>query len=386
MKRRRGNGEGAVYQRADAQWCASVTAGYDPNGKRRRKTIYGATKDVLLQKLAKLQRDVVGGTLVDSERTTVAQHLKHWLEDSARPAIRPATYRSYKGLIENHINPHIGGVPLVKLSPLHVQGLYSTMERNGCSGRLRQMVHAVLHNALGRALKWNLVVRNVCEAVESPKAAKKMMQVWNPQEAGTFLATAADDRLYALYVLAIATGLRQGELLGLDWTDIDLNEAMLSVRRQLSEDAGVLEFTEPKTDKGRRRVDLPAFAVAALREHRKRMMVEGHPAPLVFCDTDGNPIRKSNLLRRSFFPLLKEAKVPRIRFHDLRHTAATLLLTQGVHPKIVQERLGHSQISLTMDTYSHVLPSMQKDAAAKLDGMFTKLQKRERKQVASGTS
>src|ERR1019366_7582156 len=164
----------------------------------------------------------------------------------------------------------------VKLSPLHVQGLYSTMERNGCSGRLRQMVHAVLHNALGRALKWNLVVRNVCEAVESPKAAKKMMQVWNPQEAGTFLATAADDRLYALYVLAIATGLRQGELLGLHWTDVDLNEAMLSVRRQLSEDAGVLEFTEPKTDKGRRRVDLPAFAVAALREHRKRMMVEGH--------------------------------------------------------------------------------------------------------------
>ena len=132
----------------------------------------------------------------------------------------------------------------------------------------------------------------------------------------------------------------------------------------------MLEFTEPKTDKGRRRVDLPAFAVAALREHRKRMLAEGHPGPLVFCDSEGKPIRKSNLLRRSFFPLLKEAKVPRIRFHDLRHTAATLLLSQGVHPKIVQERLGHSQISLTLDTYSHVLPSMQKEAAAKLDKLL----------------
>jgi integrase len=144
---------------------------------------------------------------------------------------RPATYRSYNGLIEKHINPHIGGVSLAKLSPVHVQGLYLSMERDGCSGRLRQMVHAVLHNALGRALKWNLVMRNVCDAVESPKVTKRAMQVWIPQEASKFLAVAAEDRLYALYVLAIATALRQEELLGLYWTDIDLNEATLSVRR-----------------------------------------------------------------------------------------------------------------------------------------------------------
>jgi len=196
------------------------------------------------------------------------------------------------------------------------------------------------------------------------------MQVLDLADIGKFLKAAQNDRLHALYVLAIATGLRQGELLGLHWDDIDMQGAASSVRRQLSEDAGVLELTEPKTDKGRRRVDLPQFAVEALRAHHERMLAEGHSGPWLFCDSAGNPLRKSNLLRRSFFPLLLQAKVPRVRFHDLRHSAATLLLSQGVHPKIVQERLGHSQISLTLDTYSHVLPSMQREAAAKLDKLF----------------
>jgi len=370
MKRRRGNGEGGVYRRDDGQWCASVTIGYDEVGKRRRRVVYGSTKAAALEKLAKLQADAVSGTLIETERITVAVFLKRWLEDSSRPAVRPATYRSYKGLIDNHINEQIGGVALSKLTPAHVQALYGAMERAKRSPRLRQMAHAVLHKALGQALKWNLVFRNVCDAVDKPRVARKAIQVLDIDQIRKFLKTTASDRLHALYVLAVSTGLRQGEILGLHWQDIDLKTAALSVRRQLSEDAGVLQLTEPKTDKGRRRVDLPEFAVEVLREHRKRMLAEGHPGPWVFCDSEGNPIRKSNMLRRSFFPLLLEAKVPRIRFHDLRHSAATLLLSQGVHPKIVQERLGHSQISLTLDTYSHVLPSMQREAAAKLDKLF----------------
>ncbi len=196
------------------------------------------------------------------------------------------------------------------------------------------------------------------------------MQVLDAAQVGQLLQAAREDRLHAVYVLAVATGLRQGELLGLHWEDVDMKQGALTVRRQLSEEGGVLQFTEPKTAKGRRRVELPEFATAALHEHRKRMLAAGTPGPLVFCDTEGNPIRKRNLLRRSFQPLLQRAELPKIRFHDLRHTAATLLLSQGVHPKIVQERLGHAQISLTLDTYSLVLPSMQKEAAAKLDSLL----------------
>lgn len=378
MSRRRGNGEGAIFRRADGQWCTTATIGYDANGKRRRRTLYGPTRDAVSEKLKKLHGDILNGAVIDAQRLTVAKFLERWLQDVSRPSIRPATYRSYAGLIRLHINPSLGGVQLSKLVPPQVQGLYATLERAGRSPRLREMVHAVLHKAFDQAVKWNLMMRNVCDAVEKPRAPKKAMQVLTIEEVGRFLKVAKADRLSALYVLAVATGLRQGELLGLQWQDVDLDAGTLAVRRQLSEDAGVLQFTEPKSDKGRRRVDLPAFAVKALRAHRKRMLKEGTPGPLVFCDTDGKPIRKSNLLRRSFFPLLTEAKVPRVRFHDLRHTSATLLLTQGVHPKVVQERLGHSQISLTLDTYSHVLPSMQKDAAAKLDSLLAGIRSRNR--------
>ncbi len=184
------------------------------------------------------------------------------------------------------------------------------------------------------------------------------------------LETARGDRLEALYVLAVTTGLRQGELLGLQWEDVDLAGAALHVRHTLHELNGRLWIGEPKTRRARRQVDLPSIAVVALQDHRERMLIEGHSDGLVFCDTQGGPLRKSNLLRRSFLPLLKRAGLPTIRFHDLRHTAATLLLAQGVHPKIVQERLGHSQISLTLDTYSHVLPGMGREAASKLDALL----------------
>jgi integrase len=162
-KHRRGNGEGAVYERADGQWCGSVTIGYDEQGKRRRRTVYGPTKGDALEKLAKLQSDVVNGVLVEPARTTVAEFLKRWLKDVAKPAIRPATHRLYDGMIRNHINPCIGGVGLAKLTAVHVQGLYTTMESKGGSARLRQLAHAVLHKALGQALKWNLVVDTTLE-------------------------------------------------------------------------------------------------------------------------------------------------------------------------------------------------------------------------------
>lgn len=180
---------------------------------------------------------------------------------------------------------------------------------------------------------------------------------------------AKGDPLEALYVVAVGTGARLGELLALRWEDATLEDASLSIRRTLVDINGKLEIGEPKTTRSRRRIDLPAFVVDALRRHRARIGAHPHPKAWIFADSKGGPLRKSNVARRSFQPLLKQAGLPRIRFHDLRHTAASLLLARGVHPKVVQERLGHATIAITLDTYSHVIPSMQKAAAAELDAL-----------------
>ncbi len=369
MRSRRGRGEGSVFRRRDGVWVGVVTAGYDDRGKRKRRTVYGATKGDVLEKLARLRADALGGMLGDPQRLTVATFLHRWLEDVARPSVRASVHRRYTEIVRLRIVPHIGGVVLSRLTPAHVQGMLAFLEK-GVSPRGRQMAYDRLHRALGQALQWGMVPRNVCDAVTRPRAPRPTMQVLIPEQVNALLEVARADRFHALYVLAVATGLRQGELLGLQWDDVDLGRAVLHVRRALHELAGRLWLDEPKSAKARRTVDLPVIAVAVLREHRERMLAEGHPHGFVFCDTQGGPVRKSNLVRRSFLPLLKRAGLPRIRFHDLRHTAATLLLLQGVHPKVVQERLGHSQISITLDTYSHVLPSMGREAAAKLDALF----------------
>jgi integrase len=359
-----------VFRRRDGVWAGSVTVGYDEHGKRKRRTLYGGTKGSVLEKLARLRADALAGTLGDPQRLTVAAFLHLWLEDVARPSVRASVHRRYADIVRLRIVPQIGGIALSRLTPVHVQSMLTSLENKGVSPRGRQMAYDRLHRALGQAVQWGMVPRNVCDAVTRPRAPRPTMQVLTPEQSNVLLTVARGDRFYALYVLAVTTGLRQGELLGLQWGDVDLAGAVLHVRHALHEMAGRLWLDEPKTAKARRAVDLSAVAVAALPEHRERMLAEGHPLEFVFCDSHGGPVRKSNLIRRSFLPLLKRAGLPRIRFHDLRHTAATLLLLQGVHPKVVQERFGHSQISITLDTYSHVLPSMGREAAAKLDALF----------------
>lgn len=359
-----------MFRRRDGVWAGSVTVGYDERGTRKRRTVYGAAKADVLEKLARLRADALAGILGDPQRLTVATFLHRWLEDVARPSVRASVHRRYTEIVRLRIVPQIGGIGLSRLTPVHVQSLLTSLENKGVSPRGRQMAYDRLHRALGQAVQWGLVPRNVCDAVTRPRAPRPTMRVLSPEQVNVLLTAAREDRFHALYVLAVTTGLRQGELLGLQWDDIDLASAAVHVRHALHEVAGRLWLDEPKTTKARRAVDLPAVTVAALREHRERMRAEGHPQEFVFCDTQGGPVRKSNLVRRSFLPLLKRASLPRIRFHDLRHTAATLLLLQGVHPKVVQERLGHSQISIALDTYSHVLPSMGREAAARLDALL----------------
>ena len=368
---RRGNGEGSIYQRPDGRWSAQISMGFNAQGKRIRRTIYGDTKKDVQDELAKLQGQKVDGMLTMPAKTTVAAFLTCWLEDVARPQIRPATFACYEGIIDNHLTPRVGGVRLDRLTPVHVQSLYSALEADGASSYTRRLCHAVLRLALKQAVKWGLLPRNVCDSVEAPRVKRGEIQPLTPGQVGDLLKAAKGNRLEALYVVAVATGMRMGELFGLQWADVDLTAAAIFVRHALQELNGKLTLGEPKTAKGKRRIELPKLAVDALHEHRKRQLAAGHLASgYVFTNTKGNPLRRSHFHRQDFKPLLTTAKLPDIRFHDLRHTAATLLLLEGTHPKIVQERLGHSQISVTLDTYSHVLPTMQKSAAAQLDRLL----------------
>jgi integrase len=196
------------------------------------------------------------------------------------------------------------------------------------------------------------------------------MKFLSAEQSQHLLKFAAADRFHALYVLAISTGMRMGELFALAWPDIDFDSASIMVQRSLEEISGELTIKEPKTPTSRRRIDLPAFAVDALQGHRRRMLAEGHVAGPVFCDTKGGYLRRSNFRRNSFEPLLARGDLPEVRFHDLRHTAATLLLLRGIHPKIVSERLGHARVQITLDRYSHVLPTMQKEAADQLERLL----------------
>ena len=387
MRRRRGNGEGSIYQRKDGRWCATMNMGYNGEGKRVRRTIYGSTKKQVQEKLVRLQTQKLDGTLGEPTKLTVTQFLDRWLEDSAKPTIRESTYENYRLMIRLHIVPYIGGVVLSKLTPAHVQGMQSRILNTGVSPRTCQLARQILHRAIEQGVKWGMVPRNVCDAVDPPRVPKRPMKTFTPEQAFRFLKEAEQDRLSAMYVLAISAGLRMGELLAIQWQDIDFDAGTLSVQRGLVEVNGRQLIQEPKTAKGRRMVDLPRFAVDALLEHRKRTLAEGHARiPWVFCTKGGELLRKNNVRSSSYMGILKRANqkfteqaekkgvipelLPIIRFHDLRHTAATIMLSQGVHPKIVQERLGHSTISMTLDTYSHVLPTMQKEAVEKLDRLY----------------
>jgi integrase len=380
QRARRGRGEGSIYQRTDGTWCATYSAGYAASGRRVRKTIFGLSKEEVAKKLSKVQATRMDGSFVEPSRMRLSTLLERWVEDAARPSIRQTTYYSYKGIIKNHIDPRIGGTTLAILNPIHIQRLYADMERDGVGPRVRQLTHAVLRRALKQALRWGLVARNPCDAIDPPRVPKRQISPLTAEEVQQLLDAAKGDRLYAVYVVAIGTGMRLGEIFGLQWPDVDLKGRAINVQNTLIEINGKLSLAEPKTPKSRRRVDLPQFVVDALTKHRAQSVREGFAKqPWVFCNSTGGPLRRTHFHVNHFKPLLDVADLPVIRFHDLRHTSATLLLAAGVHPKVVQERLGHSQIGITLDTYSHVVPTMQLEAASKLDAMMRPSQPKESK-------
>ncbi len=368
---RRGRGEGSIYfHETKKLWVTQVTVGHDENGKRKRRTLYGKTKADVRKKLLEVQRLAHEGSLPEPTQLRVGKYLDEWLK-AAKDTVRPSTHARYTTMVNNTLKPAIGGVRLTQLQPLHVQQMLTRLREDGASERKLEMAYVNLNRALNLAVKWGYLNRNPCEPIEKPKTPKSVVHALSAEQAKALIKASKDDRLHALIVMAISTGMRQGELLGLEWDDVDLKHGYVMVKKQLEELEGKHKLAELKTDHSRRRIDLDRQCVEALKAHKKKMKGEGYEGGLVFRADEGGYIRKSNLTRRTFKPLLKAAGLDeKVRFHDLRHTAATLLLRQGVHPKIVQERLGHARVAMTLDTYSHVLPSMQADAVSKLDALW----------------
>jgi integrase len=313
---------------------------------------------------------------VAPDKQTTGDFLGAWLTGTAKPRLRPRTYSDYRLIVNKHLIPTFGKVLLVKLGPEHVRDLFLRKTLAGLSARRIRAMRAVLRTALDEAVKWGRVARNVADLVKSPRATRFKAATLDQKQAKGLLKAASKHRLGALFSVALAVGLRLGEALGLRWEDVDLDGGTLSVMQALQRVEGKLQFVEPKSEQSRRKLRLPDVTLKVLKRHqtqqkRERLKAGGAwtESGLVFTSTIGSALDDRNV-RRSFHSLLVAAKLPKIRIHDLRHTTATLLLAQGVHPKVVQEILGHSQISLTLDTYSHVLPHLGEEAAEKMNEML----------------
>jgi integrase len=382
----RGRGEGSIRYREDLGcWTAQASFGTRADGKRRRLTVTAPTKEEVVKKLRKLHQDNDRGALADSGKLTVGDLLTHWLRVSRVGGMRNKTYENYDMIVRLYLRPHLGLARLGKLTSLHFEEMLIAMDEAGKSLRMRQFAFAALHRALAYATDQDppLVGRNVCDAVARPKVPRKEAPAFDPDQVEALLKAAAEDRLEALYYVAVFTGLRQGEIFALRWSDLDLKAGSIHVQHTLEEcrtageAAGTkLTLKEPKSGAGKRYVDLPQLAVDALIRHKARQLADGLIGEKVFTDTDGGWLRKSNFTRSSWKPLLKRAGLPDVRFHDLRHTHAALQLKCGMHMKALQLQLGHGQFTCTSDTYAHFdRKPTGKDDAKKMDALFPSLLK-----------
>ena len=376
---KRGNGEGSIYHReSDGKWVGSVTL-----ENRKRRVFYGKTRKEVQEKLKAALHEEQQGTLVPASQQTVGQFLPDWLENTHKSHIRPRTYERYEEAIHLHIVPALGHYKLQKLSARQVQAFYSSKLSEGSAPATVRYYHSVLHNALKTAVKWELVARNVCDLVSPPRKVRFEIQPLTVEQVQQFLTAIHGHKWEAFFTLALATGMRRGELLGLKWQDISFATGTLQVRRILTRIPAALPEkkhlyieAEPKTQQSRRNVMITSFALESLKRHRLQQWEAKLQADdrwqehdYVFCTLSGLHLNPNHVVEE-LKKVLRRAELPEIRFHDLRHSAATLLLSLGVHPKVVQELLGHTQISMTMDIYSHVLPGLQQDAMSKLNTVF----------------
>ena len=354
-KLRRSRGDGSIYRRKDGLWVAR----YEAAGKR--KYLYGKTRKIVADKLREKLASGEANLNPQGDTLRVGEYLDRWLP-TVKDTVKERTWRRHEEVVRLHLKPAIGKIKIRDLNPLDVQELYRMKLNLGFSPRTVQIVHTTLYKALKQAVRWSLISRNVTEAVMPPKSQKKDVRTLSSKEVRRLFEAVKGQKFEALYVLAVTTGMRQGELLGLKWDDVDLAKGVLQVKRTIW--AG--QATPPKSAKGNRSVTLTRMAKEALKKHKER----NGSAEWVFATRAGTPVSCHNLINRSWWPLLKDAGLPRIPFHNLRHTCATLLLVEGLHPKLVQELLGHADITTTLNTYSHVLPSLQEKTASAMEDIM----------------
>lgn len=370
-QRRRGPGEGSIRERDDGRWEGRLRL---VDGRQR--SFYADTYDEAAKKLRAALRARDAGLPIPGENVRVAEYLDWWLSTVAKRRVRPSTLTSYELHVRVHLVPAIGKVRLARLGPQHVEAFIARQLESDLSPTTIARQHATLRAALNTALKYGLVSRNAAALVTAPRASRKEIQPLTPDEARTFLEAAARHRLEALYLTAIATGMRQGELLALRWTDLDA-DGTLHVRYAMQRVDGEPQFVEPKTEKSRRSLVMPAVVLDALKAHRARQATERLAAGehwqdwgLVFPSTAGTPLDSRNVTK-TLQKILASAGLPRQRFQDLRHAAASFYLAQGLDLREVMEILGHSQIALTANTYTHILPKLKRDAADRMDALLT---------------
>jgi len=355
--------------------------GLKPDGSRNVKwhSVKGTRQDAERERV-RLLHELNTGAYVEPAHETVAVFLRRWLDGYQRMKVSAKTFERYAEIVDKQLIPALGHYQLAKLKPLQIQGYYAkaleTGRRDGKGGLSPQTVlhhHRVLRAALRRAVMWGLLGINPADAVEPPRPTRKETRVLSDSDAATLLRAVEPTRHYVPTLLALTTGMRRGEILGLRWADLDLDAGTLAVRQTLEQTRAGLRFKEPKTQKSRRLVPLASIAIEALRAHRGTQVasrlalgVVYQDSDLVFPAPDGQPWNPGSF-SAAFIKLAVDARLPRLRFHDLRHSHATQLLRLGIHPKIVSERLGHATTGITLDLYSHVVPGMQDDAVAQVD-------------------
>jgi len=376
MAGKRGQNEGSIYKRPDGRWCAQVNLGY-VDGKRKRKYLYGDTRAEVAKQMTTILRDVQQGIPVATERLTVTAFLDRWLEDYVKPSVRPSTYADYETTARLHLKPVIGRIGLTRLTAQDVQKMMNEKIRAGVPVATVRHTRLILSIALGRAMKWRLVAINAASLVEAPRTEQSESRPLTPEQTMKLLKSIRGDRLEALYTVAVAIGLRRGEALGLTWDCIDFDAATLTVRFQLQRIDKVLVRVEPKTARSRRTVALPSVVVDALRRHKIRQLEERllagsrwQDTGYVFTTTIGTPL-DGRSVTRFFTDALTRAELPHVRFHDLRHGCATLLLTQGASLRAIMETLGHSQIAVTANIYAHVGETIKRETAAMMDAALS---------------
>ena len=369
---------GHITKRGKDSYSIAVSLGRDPStGKYKYKwvSVKGTRKDAE-RRLSEPIHKLDTGTFITTSKTTVAEYLRRWLQEYVRPNLSPRGFERYESIARVHLIPDLGSIALTQLRPEHLQRHYASKLSSGLSPRSVRYQHVVLHKALQTAMKWGLVARNVADGVDVPHARQAEMQTWDEYEVARFLEAARDSPYYVLFHTALFTGMRRSELLALQWRDIDFHQIHVSRSLHQLRDRTYV-FTQPKSARSRRTIALSPSSVFTLRDHKDRQegirTMLGVPLKsedLVFSTLEGRPLRP-NTVSRAWTVLASHAGVRVIRLHDSRHTHASLMLKQGVHPKIVQERLGHASVQITLDTYSHVAPGLQEAAAESFDKLVS---------------